>query len=236
MNLYTAILAAALLVPGAALAQATSSSQQSNGMSNQTYSQQSNNQNSTSGQNGYGQNSAQNQTAYRTGNGQNSMNNQQQSTSGQEQTLQGCVTRQETDYFITPVNGTPVRLRGNQDLSSAENRNATVTGRYENGSASSTAEGTSKAGEPATAATPSPTYGTYQGPASSQSGQSPNANTSSNGTTQTSQWNNQNSGSQNSTMSSQSNSNSNQRDFLVTRVDTVSSNCPANNQGSGMQH
>ena len=130
MKIYVAILTAGLLLPGAAIAQSSSTSGDQSGsyaQSQGSYSQQ----NSQTSQDMSSQNSAA-QTS-----------NQQ---SNQEQTLEGCVTRRETDFYLTPTNGTPVRLRGDQDMSSAENHNARVTGRYSPEQASNTDASTSPYG------------------------------------------------------------------------------------------
>jgi hypothetical protein len=56
------------------------------------------------------------------------------------QELEGCVTRRETDYYITPESGgTPIHLKSNQDLTNAENHHARVSGHYENNQNNSTA-------------------------------------------------------------------------------------------------
>ncbi|HZU42009.1 MAG TPA: hypothetical protein VE994_05000 [Terriglobales bacterium] len=45
--------------------------------------------------------------------------------------LKGCIIRQETDYFIQPVNGSRVRLNGgSQDLSEYVGKNVDVHGRW----------------------------------------------------------------------------------------------------------
>lgn len=110
MKLITALFAAALLLPGAAFAQSTSSSN-----SNHSQASQSSSMNGTNS----------------TNSSQSSMNSSNGSQSNQE--LEGCVTRRETDYYITPESGgAPIRLRGSQDLSTAENHHARVSGHYEN--------------------------------------------------------------------------------------------------------
>jgi len=123
------------------------------------------------------------------------MSNQSQSSSGQQQ-LEGCVTRKETDFYITPVNGMPVRLRGNQDLSSAENHNARVSGNYDNSSNAS------------------------------QTSSSQSQNSSSSGA----------SSSSSTTGTNGQQSSSNGKDFLVTRVDAITTSCPANGQNSSNQN
>ncbi len=45
--------------------------------------------------------------------------------------LKGCIIRQETDYFIQPVNGSRVRLNGgSEDLSQYVGKNVDVHGRW----------------------------------------------------------------------------------------------------------
>lgn len=56
---------------------------------------------------------------------------QSSSTSAQIVDLRGCVIRQETDYFIQPVNGSRVRLKGgSEDLSQYVGKNVDVHGRW----------------------------------------------------------------------------------------------------------
>jgi len=49
----------------------------------------------------------------------------------QANNLEGCVVRQETDYFIQPVRGARVHLNGgNQDLSKYVGQEVRISGRY----------------------------------------------------------------------------------------------------------
>lgn len=193
MKLFTAVFAAALLVPGVAFAQSTSQNSGDTGAANQ----------------GQDQNySQQNQQP------NNNAMNSQGTNSAQQQSLEGCVTRRATEWFITPANGTPVRLRSNQDLSTAENHNARITGQYENGSSAM-----------------NNTQG--QNTATSNSGMASNSNnaqqnSSPNSSGETTSQSGQNSGTMNR---SSQNGQNNGQDFIVTRVDSVSSTCPANTQG-----
>jgi hypothetical protein len=140
------------------------------------------------------------------------MSNQSASNSGQEQSLEGCVTRRETDFYITPENGTPVKLRSNQDLSSAENHNVRVRGNYEKSLGAVQAEEHPNAINKGTNGTPS------NSTSNNSSMQTANSNSGSQTATNSGSYANSNNNSTNST----------DQDFLVTRVDTLSSTCPAN--------
>ena len=55
----------------------------------------------------------------------------QGSASARSNELRGCIIRQETDYFIQPVNGSRVRLNGeSEDLSQYVGKNVDVHGRW----------------------------------------------------------------------------------------------------------
>jgi hypothetical protein len=61
---------------------------------------------------------------------QNSANN---SASGQEETMEGCLVKEQTDYFVQPVSGSRMRLRAdNQDLSGYVGQDVRIHGRHWN--------------------------------------------------------------------------------------------------------
>ncbi|MBV8208106.1 MAG: hypothetical protein JO041_15080 [Acidobacteria bacterium] len=136
MKVFTAICAAALLIPGAAFAQSGTSQTGQSSTNPGTSQSQSQTQGSQS-QSGSSMGSQSSSLP------QSSASESSQANSGQQQTLEGCVTKKETDYFITPDNGSAIRLRGSQDLASAEGHRARITGHYGNETASATA-GTSQ--------------------------------------------------------------------------------------------
>lgn len=189
MKTLLALCASALLLPGAALAQ--TSSQPSQQGDTQQPSQS---------------------------NSQSTMNEQSQSNSAQDQTIEGCVIKQSTAYYITPINsstGAQVKLDSNsQDLSSVENKDVRVTGHYENQSGSNESNTT-------TSSSQSGQQGTNPATSSSQSGQEMSPNTSGQyGQSSTNQGNN------NSGVSGTSSGSASGNNFLVTKVETVSTNCP----------
>jgi hypothetical protein len=56
-----------------------------------------------------------------------------------EQSMEGCIVRRESGYYLEPGTVPALRLRGAQDLSSAANHLARVYGHAENGSSGATA-------------------------------------------------------------------------------------------------
>ncbi len=209
MKTLIAIAAAALLLPGAALAQ--TSGQQPN----QGYSQPGSQQNQNTSQNQNNQNRQNNQS------NPNSTYNQSQSNSGEEQTIEGCVTRQETDYYITPINGNRVRLHSYEDMSGAANHMARVHGHYGTGGATTSRN---------------PAYnGNSSSNSSNPNGQSQYGQQSSNAGTGMTGQTGQSGNGQSSSANGQNGNSANGGDFLVTRVETISSSCPANGPGAGNQ-
>jgi hypothetical protein len=202
MKILLALCASALLLPGVALAQASDQPSHS----------------------GYSQQQSQS-------NNQSSMNNQSQSNSAQEQTIEGCVTKRETDYYITPMNstGTPVRLHGNQDLGSSENHHVRVTGHYQNGtSGQTTSQNSAYNGNSSYNSSNANGQSTSQN--SAYNGNSTYNASNPNGTKGTTSQNSAYNG--NSTYNTGNPGGQNGQDFLVTRVETVSSTCPANGGNS----
>lgn len=205
MKMYVVICAAAMLLSGAAYAQSSQNTENKSG--NQGWEQNSQHQSQT------GQKSDQ------TGN---------QATSGNSDLiLDGCVTRRETDFYITPANGQAVRLGGNQDLSGAENHSARMHGHYQSpGQSASNGTGSNRSSQSGVASTDqNGTGGNNQG-SNSMSSSSQNSQTGNqNGQTQMGNTAGQPSAMANSSANSQSNG-QNGREFVVTRVDSVSTACP----------
>jgi len=50
---------------------------------------------------------------------------------GNQQVVEGCIVRRQTAYYIQPVNGPAMRLRGNQSFRGLENHSARVYGQPE---------------------------------------------------------------------------------------------------------
>ncbi len=195
MKSYAAILASCLLLSGAAFAQNNSNSTASNVSSAKNLQNLNNEKQQNEQKQDMESQSSQNSQNSQSSQSANSMSN------GQQQSLEGCVVRRETDYYIQPDNGTAVRLRGSQDMSRAENHRAHVTGSYGNG-------------ENATA-------GANNNMNSSSSSASNNSSTSNN---------NMNSGNSSAASGSAGmGNNNNAKDFFVTQVDSVSEACPNTN-------
>jgi hypothetical protein len=62
-----------------------------------------------------------------------SQNSASDSASGQDELMEGCLVKEQTDYFIQPVSGERMRLRAdNQDLSGYVGQDVRVHGRHWN--------------------------------------------------------------------------------------------------------
>ena len=62
-----------------------------------------------------------------------SQNSASNSASGQEESMEGCLVKEQTDYFIQPVSGERMRLRAdNQDLSGYVGQDVRIHGRHWN--------------------------------------------------------------------------------------------------------
>lgn len=123
--------------------------------------------------------------------------------SGAHKTLEGCLVKENTDYFIEPMNGQREKLNSTEDLSSKVGKKVRVEGSEQDATASS-----------ASSSSPSNTSGS--GSAETQN----NAAGSIAG----------NAGSSNATGTGASAAGSNSREFQVTKIETVSESCPASAQ------
>jgi hypothetical protein len=83
------------------------------------------------------QGSSSNQSSPAMSGDQSSMS-QSSSASGNaaEHTIEGCIVRQETDYYIQPASGQPTKLSGSQDLASHVGHHVVVHGSNQSTSAS----------------------------------------------------------------------------------------------------
>jgi hypothetical protein len=131
------------------------------------------------------------------------------SNSGGEKTLDGCIVREQTDYFIQPESGDRERLTGSQDLSSQVGKHVKVHGTENSNSAANNSSGSSA---DRTSTSGSAKSETQNNAAGSMAGNSGSSNASGTGA------------------SSNSGSNWSGKELAVTRVDSVSESCPANIQ------
>jgi hypothetical protein len=139
------------------------------------------------------------------------------STNGSsEKTLEGCILKEKTDYYIQPRTGGRERLTGSQDFSSQVGHQVRVQGtESENQSASnSSASSAGTTGSMASSTERTPTSGpgsteTQNNAAGSIAGNSGSSNATGTG----------NSASANNYWSG--------KDFTVTKIDTVSESCPS---------
>ena len=140
-----------------------------------------------------------------------------------EKTLEGCIVREQTDYFIQPKTGDRERLTGSQDLSSHVGHQVKVHGMEQSSTAANSNGNVGVSG----------TAGTSGSMASNSD------RTSTSGSAKSETENNAagsiagNAGSSNATGTGASSSSSNNwtgKDFMVTRVDMVSESCPADIQ------
>lgn len=219
------------LFTGVAAAQSSSSSSNSsnNNASSSTSSDSSMQNGSTTNQNG----TATDQTGATTGqkneqsptgslNTANSANSSSKSTMADNtdanKTVDGCIVKEKTDYFIQPASGERERLSGSQDLASHVGHHVRVEGTEQSAMASNS--GSNPSGSSDTNTTASNDRSSTSGTASSETQN--NANGSIAG----------NAGSSNATGTSASSSDNNWsgKDLLVTRVDMVSESCPADIQ------
>ncbi len=129
----------------------------------------------------------------------NTMSQSGTSTTSQS-SLEGCVIKHETDYFLQPENGKPVKLNSSQDLSQHLGHRVRVEGSVQNG-LNSNATGT----ESNSAANSSSTSnGSYGSNSSASTGKVENGSSSPSGT--------------------------DYQTFEVTRVNMVSESCPSGMQ------
>ena len=135
-----------------------------------------------------------------------------------EKTLEGCIVKEQADYFIQPMSGERERLTGSQDFASHVGHEVTLHGNEQSSSAANASGSSTTTASNSTSgnADRTPTSGTSS--AESQN----NAAGSIAG----------NAGSSNATGSAAPSSNSTWtgKDFMVTKVDMVSESCPADIQ------
>lgn len=136
--------------------------------------------------------------------------------SGKEKTVEGCVVRQQTDYFIFPKKGQPLRASG-QDLSAHVGHHVKVHGTEGNASGSM-------------ASSSGNTGGASGAAASGSMGQS--ASTGSTGAigSSTSGTSGNTAGTAGESGTSGGASSASNKEIVVDRVDTISETCPANIQ------
>ncbi|MGZ4788158.1 MAG: hypothetical protein ACXVZX_06535 [Terriglobales bacterium] len=154
------------------------------------------------------------------------MSSSNASNNGSATALEGCVVKDKTDYFIQPASGERERLTGSQDLSSSVGKHVRVEGSEQNSTASATGPNTGSTASnqmpnsvPGSSETQTNAAGSIAGNAGS-----PNAT----GTTGTSGTTGSSASS--SAASNRSNGNWTGKDFLVTKVETVSETCPSDIQ------
>ena len=136
-----------------------------------------------------------------------------QASANSQQTLEGCIVKDNTDYFIQPMSGERRHLTGSsQDLSSNVGKHVRVQGTDESTAASASATSPSSS----TSASSDRTATSGSSSAESQN----NAAGSIAG----------NAGSSNASGTGASASSSMGKDFLVTKVEKVSESCPADIQ------
>ncbi len=139
---------------------------------------------------------------------------QASSTNGQ-QTLEGCIVQENTDYFLQPATGDRERLTGSQDLASRVGKHVRVQGTEQSSTAS--------------AATPDAGSTTNQTP-NSQPGSSETQNNPAGSIAGNAGSSNATGSAGNGSASSSANGNWTGKDFMVTKVETVSESCPADIQ------
>jgi hypothetical protein len=140
--------------------------------------------------------------------------------SGKEKTVEGCIVRQQTDFFIFPKKGQAMRVSG-QDLSAHVGHHVKLHGTEENAgmgaSASSNTGGTSGAMAGNTGTSTSGAMSENPPAASGSVG----GNTSS-----------ASAGNMGASSSGSANSKVSNKELVVDRVDMVSETCPANIQNN----
>jgi len=126
-----------------------------------------------------------------------------------EKTLDGCVVKEQSDYFIQPASGERERLMGSQDFSSHVGHEVKVHGTDQMATASNSAasDRTSTSGS-ASAESQNNAAGSIAGNAGSSNASGTGAASSNN----------------------MAGSNWSGKDFMVTKVDMVSTSCPADIQ------
>jgi hypothetical protein len=123
------------------------------------------------------------------------------SSNSAETTIDGCVVKEENDYFIQPVSGDRERLVGGQDLSSQVGKEVKAHGNEQTSTASAS-DRTSTSGSASTES--------QNNAAGSIAGNAGSSNASGTAATGTSNWTG--------------------KDFMVTRIEKVSDSCPASTQ------
>jgi hypothetical protein len=120
-----------------------------------------------------------------------------------QQTIDGCIVKENTDYFIQPLLGDRRHLAGSQDLSSNVGKHVRVQGTDESTTASAAASTNDR-----TATSGSASSETQNNAAGSIAGNAGSSNASGTGPAASSM----------------------DKDFLVTKVEKVSESCPADIQ------
>lgn len=125
-------------------------------------------------------------------------------TASSSPSVEGCIERKQTDYYLQPETGQPIKLNSSQDLSQHLGHRVRVEGNMNQGS-SSGAPGSGTYGSEGTSTTANSTGGTSNNSAdrSTSASQSARVSNSANGPRQ---------------------------EMLVTRIDMISATCPAGMQ------
>lgn len=89
------------------------------------------------------QSNAQDSTATQANPATSSTMSQSGTTATSQPSLEGCVIRQQTDYFLQPDNGQPVKLNSSQDLRQHVGHRVRVHGTVKNASSSNNGNGAS---------------------------------------------------------------------------------------------
>ena len=128
--------------------------------------------------------------------------------------MEGCIVRHETDYFLQPETGQPVKLNSSQDLSQHVGHRVRVEGTV-NQAGSSTAASNTGAN----------TSGTYGNPGTSSATNSASS-TAGSSADQTSKQ---------GQSASSSSATGQTQEMLVTKVDMISETCPSGMQNQSAQ-
>ena len=123
-------------------------------------------------------------------------------------TLEGCVVKEQTDYFLQPATGDRVHLSGAADLSSHVGHDVKVSGTNQSASASSAGTSGTMASSDRSSTSGTASKETQNNASGSIAGNAGSSNASGTGSA----------------------ASSSTRDFMVTKVDMVSESCPADIQ------
>lgn len=125
-----------------------------------------------------------------------------------KKTMEGCLVKENADYFIQPVSGDREKLNSTEDLSSKVNKQVRVEG-TEQSSMASNASSSSPGASSSTSANSNAGTGSAETQNNSAGSIAGNA------------------GSSNASGTGASASSSNAKEFQVTKIETVSESCPA---------